>query len=413
MASQFVARVCGVAALVTGISRGLPEACRRQSAPMSKAGSPLSFSNDGVFKISIFEDLHFGENAWEAWGPAADIKTVGVIKKVLDDEKPDLVVLNGDLITGENAYLENATFVLDQLVKPMVERGLPWASTYGNHDYQLNITGSDILAREKQWPNARTQKMVSNPNAGVSNYYLPVYPSDCTRDDCRPEVVLWFFDSRGGFAYMQTNPDDSVKMVGQPNWVDESVVDWFRTTSADLDKRHDAKIPGVAFVHIPPRASRAIQDKGVDAEKNPGINDDKPLSHQAEGWCEDGGQKAGCDYGGQDVAFMKAVSESPGVVGVFSGHDHGNSWCTKWKGKVDGVAVDGTGVNLCFGQRTGYGGYGSWIRGSRQLFLTRDMLARGELDTSIRLESGKVVGSVTLNSTYGEDKYPVTPNDRT
>ncbi|CCF38184.1 hypothetical protein CH063_09336 [Colletotrichum higginsianum] len=93
---------------------------------------------------------------------------------------------------------------------------------------------------------------------------------------------------------------------------------------------------------------------------------------------------------------MKAVSESQGVIGVFSGHDHGNSWCTKWKGK-----------------RTGYGGYGNWIRGSRQLFLTRDMLAKGELDTSIRLESGAVVGSVTLNSTYGEDKYPATPNDRT
>ncbi|KAK2041905.1 calcineurin-like phosphoesterase [Colletotrichum somersetense] len=411
MAAEVVAKFCILAVSLTGLSEQSSALCRRQSN--NRASGPLSFRSDGNFKISIFEDLHFGENAWEAWGPAADIKTVKVINKVLDDAKPDLVVLNGDLITGDNAYLENATFVLDQLVKPMVDRGLPWASTYGNHDYQLNLTGSDILAREKQWPNSRTQKMVSDSNSGISNYYLPVYPSDCVKDDCTPEVVLWFFDSRGGFQYMQTKPDGSTALVGQQNWVDESVVDWFKSKNSDLNKQHNKDIPGVAFVHIPPKASKAIQAQGIDPEKNPGINDDSPLSHQAERWCKDGSQKDSCDYGGQDVAFMKAVSESPGMIGVFSGHDHGNSWCTKWKGKVGDVAVDGKGVNLCFGQRTGYGGYGTWIRGSRQLVLTRDMLARGELDTSIRLESGDVVGSVTLNSTYGDDKYPVTPDDRT
>ncbi|KAK1984718.1 Metallo-dependent phosphatase-like protein [Colletotrichum cereale] len=142
MAAEVVTRFCMLAISVTGLSDQFPALCRRQGN--NKASGPLSFSNDGTFKISIFEDLHFGENAWEAWGPAADIKTVKVINKVLDNAKPDLVVLNGDLITGDNAYLENATFVLDQLVKPMLDRGLPWASTYGNHDYQLNVTGSDI-----------------------------------------------------------------------------------------------------------------------------------------------------------------------------------------------------------------------------------------------------------------------------
>ncbi|KAK1531625.1 calcineurin-like phosphoesterase [Colletotrichum paranaense] len=395
-------------AAFAGLSRQSPMLHRRD-----KASDPLSFSKDGNFKISIFEDLHFGENAWEAFGPAADKKTVGVITKVLDDANPDLVVLNGDLITGENAFAENATFVLDQLVKPIVDRSIPWASTYGNHDYQQNVTGSDIMAREKQWPNSRTQKMVSDSNAGVSNYYLPVYASGCTKDDCTPELVLWFFDSRGGYYFMQTGSNDAAKLVGQPNWVDESVVNWFKSTNSDLNKKHNKNIPGVAFVHIPPKASSAIQSQGIDPEKNPGINDDSPLSYQAQGWCKDGTQKDSCDYGGQDSAFMKAVADSPGMIGVFSGHDHGNSWCTKWKGSVSGVSVDGTGVNLCFGQHTGYGGYGNWIRGSRQLSFARDKLSKGELDTFIRLESGNIVGSITLNSTYGEDKYLTTPDDRT
>lgn len=350
-------------------------------------------------------------DAWEAWGPAQDIKTVRVINTVLDASTPDLVVLNGDLITGENAYLENATFVLDQIVKPMLDRNLPWASTYGNHDYQFNLTGGDILAREEQWPNARTQRMVSGSNAGFTNYYLPVYASDCTNDSCAPELLLWFFDSRGGMQYLQK--DSSGKQIGQPNWVDESVTSWFKSTNSDLAKKHNKDIPGISFVHIPPKASAAIQSKGIDPQKEPGINDESPLSYQAQGWCSDGSNKPSCDYGGQDTAFMQTIAGSAGMIGVFSGHDHGNSWCYKWKGAVDGLTVEGTGVNLCFGQRSGYGGYGNWIRGSRQLSVTREKLGRGELDTWIQLESGNVVGSVTLNSTYGEDRYPVTPNDRT
>lgn len=28
---------------------------------------PLRFKEDGSFQLSIFEDLHFGENAWDSW----------------------------------------------------------------------------------------------------------------------------------------------------------------------------------------------------------------------------------------------------------------------------------------------------------------------------------------------------------
>jgi hypothetical protein len=74
------------------------------------------------------------------------------------------------------------------------------------------------------------------------------------------------------------------------------------------------------------------------------------------------------------------------------------------------MTVAGNGVNLCFGQHTGYGGYGTWTRGSRQILVTEEMLKTFEAETWIRLERGEVVGHVSLNSTYGEDWYPATPN---
>ncbi|CAG9996025.1 unnamed protein product [Clonostachys byssicola] len=375
--------------------------------------SPLRFKSDGTFQLSIFEDLHFGENAWDQWGPQQDINSVQVLNKVLDFDTPDLVVLNGDLITGENTYLENSTDYIDMIVGPMVERGLSWASTYGNHDYQVNVTGKTILEREKRWPNARTTQMVFAPDAGVSNYYLPVYGANCTYyERCAPELLLWFFDSRGGFRYQEWNEDGSA--IGHPNWVDTSVVDWFSQTNAKLVHKYGRTIPSLAFTHIPSYASLALQaGPGVDANRQPGINDDYPLAPQAEGWCSDGRNDGSCSYGGQDIPFMKAISETPGLMALFSGHDHGATWCYKWDTLVPGMTVQGNGINLCFGQHSGYGGYGNWIRGARQVLVTQEMLQDFAVDTWIQLESGDTVGSVTLNTTYNQDSYPATPNDKT
>ena len=369
--------------------------------------APLRFTANGTFQLSIFEDLHFGENAWDTWGPQQDINSVIVMNEVLNAESQQLVVLNGDLITGENAYLENSTVYIDQIVGPLVERGLTWASTYGNHDSQYNLSRHDILAHERRYQNARTSQMVFGNESGVSNYYLPVYPSNGGHEPC---LILWFFDSRGGFYFQQKNASGAD--IGQPDWVDVSVVDWFKKTNARLNKRHGRAIPSLAFVHIPTNASLALQtEAGVDPNHQPGINDDYPLAQQAQGWCPDGSND--CDYGGQDIPFMQAITSTPGLMAVFSGHDHGDTWCYKWDKLLPGMNVEGNGINLCFGQHSGYGGYGSWTRGSRQVYVTEKMLQDYEVETWIRLETGEVVGSVTLNSTYGEDSYPATNNTYT
>ncbi|KAK8035534.1 Metallo-dependent phosphatase-like protein [Apiospora rasikravindrae] len=369
--------------------------------------APLQFKKDGTFQISILEDLHFGENAWDTWGPQQDINSVKVINKILDAEGPGLVVLNGDLITGENTYLENSTEYVDQIVGPLVDRGLSWASTYGNHDHSFNVTGATILARERRWPNARTTQMVFGDDPGVSNYYLPVYgPACASPDECAPELLLWFFDSRGGWRYQQKDADGN--KVGQPDWVDFSVVNWFTQTNAELTNKHQKTIPSLAFVHIPTNASLALQEAGVDGHRQPGIDDDVPLAQQAQGWCPDGRDDGTCAYGGQDVPFMQAITTTPGLMAVFSGHDHGDTWCYRWDGVLPGMTVAGNGLHVCFGQHTGYGGYGSWERGSRQILVTQAQLKEEEksVDTWIRLESGNVVGRVSLNATYGQDRYP-------
>lgn len=79
--------------------------------------------------------------------------------------------------------------------------------------------------------------------------------------------------------------------------------------------------------------------------------------------------------------------------------------CFKWDSKLPGMNLTGNGLNLCFGRHSGYGGYGSWTRGSRQILLDETILET-QILTWVRLEDGSVSGKVNLNSTYGEDWYP-------
>ncbi|KAK0259050.1 hypothetical protein LTS09_006339 [Friedmanniomyces endolithicus] len=376
----------------------------------------LRFTNNGTFQLAVFNDLHYGEAENLVWGPQQDVNTTRVTNSVLDNEHPQLVVLNGDLITGENTYKHNSTDYINETVQPLLERDLLWASTYGNHDSDFNLSRHHILKREQTWPNALTRQDVSTPTSGVSNYWLPVYPSLGNTDT--PALLLWFFDSRGGNYYEQTSATTG-KSVPQPNWVDQTAVDWFTATRTQLCSQYGRDVPSLAFVHIPVNAMLAFQqsnnDTGVRPHYEPGINDDDPLAQQ--GYTEGQGDVTSgstpvSTYNGEDVPFMQALLDTPNLIAVFSGHDHGDDWCFKWDSQLPGMSLKGNGLDLCFGRHSGYGGYGSWVRGSRQILVTEEMVKEGVVETRVRLETGATSGSVVLNGTYGSDYYPAVPDVR-
>jgi hypothetical protein len=250
-----------------------------------------------------------------------DLESEAVINAILDLESPQLVVLNGDLITGENTFLANSTSYVDKIVRPLVQRDLLWASTYGNHDSDYNLSRDLIYAKEKTYANSLTQNMVSDTLAGVSNYYLEVFSNDTTKTT--PELIIWFFDSRGGNYYQQLS--SAGIPVPQPNWVDASVVSWFTATNAKLQTAATV-IPSIAFVHIPVNAMLAFQSASYSSTKEPGINADVPLSQQ--GVAQGQGTVTGTvfSYSGQDIPFMQALLNTPGLMSVHSGHDHGDDW---------------------------------------------------------------------------------------
>ncbi|KIM78582.1 hypothetical protein PILCRDRAFT_584819 [Piloderma croceum F 1598] len=77
--------------------------------------------------MTLFSDLHYGENSWDLWGPQQDVNSAKLMRIILADEQPDCVVLNGDLITGENTFIENSTSLIDEIMAPLNEARVPFS----------------------------------------------------------------------------------------------------------------------------------------------------------------------------------------------------------------------------------------------------------------------------------------------
>lgn len=151
------------------------------------------------------------------------------MNSVLNNEQPNLVVLNGDLTSCEFVAPENVTGLIDQVTAPLVERNLPFAATFGNHD--MSKTCSTRAMSEHMWDNIKgrdgkklsfTTSSVSGPyeQVGTSNYYIPVYGSSGGGNP-QLSLMLYFFDSKGGRDYQKT--DANGKDVPVPSWVDDKV----------------------------------------------------------------------------------------------------------------------------------------------------------------------------------------------
>ncbi len=261
-----------------------------------------------------------------------------------------------------------------------------WASTYGNHDSQYNLSREALFLEEYKYVQSYTQHSPSGIPA-VTNYYLTLFPH-VKRFNETPIAILWFFDSQGGAEFQAPAGSEDI-----PNWVEPEIAAWFVTERTALSLRY-GDLPSLAFVHIPPTAFFTVQNNllpnaGVESTHFPGLNDDVPLAYEGSGW--------------QDIPFMQALVDTPLLHSVYSGHDHGDAWCGNWPTGVNDTK-NVSAPHVCFCKHTGYGGYGNWNRGARILQLS---FGNGKMDveTWVRMENGEVVQRVALNETYGMDVY--------
>ena len=282
------------------------------------------------FKILHLTDLHFGEAPFTDWGPEADRKTLVVIQKLIEFEVPDLIVLGGDQITGNNVDT-NATLYYDIIANALEPYAIPYAIIFGNHDdaeLELQLSNGTVVVTPAK--TSRIQLLQSaqqhaysliregpSDAFGVSNYMHSVHRSDV---DETVALQIAFFDSGGGSL---------------PQQILSNQLDWYHTQRLD-------GIPVIGFQHIPTK-SHAFVGENV-----------------CQGLHEDGVDAV--DY---DGGILETLSESERFFFLAVGHDHGNDYCCPYNNSLQHESS----LHVCFGRHSGYGGYGKWERGCRVYLL--------------------------------------------
>ena len=257
----------------------------------------------------------------------------------VESEKPDLVVFTGDNMTSGTLLPYRA---LRQVTEPCVERKIPWAAVFGNHDDEGNASRKRQMAIMRSLPYCLAMAGPEDVD-GVSNYVLTVAASE--KSDT-VAALLYFFDS---LAYMEYQGEKKY------NFSQESQLNWYRSESLRFrDLNGGTSLPALAFFHIPlPEYDLAWQSENVVGTKQEEVAD-SPVNSGL-------------------FAVMKEMGD---VLGVFVGHDHVNDYV----GEVDGIY-------LGYGRGTGYSTYGreGYPRGGRVIELVE---GERRFRTWVRLEGG-------------------------
>lgn len=240
------------------------------------------------------------------------------------------------------------------MVALLIERSIPYAAIFGNHDDEG--PASTHLSRSAQMSLLDTLPFsVSQPGPedveGIGNYIVEVLAPGPSQHSA---ITLYFVDTH---AY---SPDEAA--FRGYDWVKQSQIDWFKQTAAGL-KEKNSKYSHIhldmAFIHIP-LPEYAISDNVI-----------------AGGEWREPSTAPGFNSG-----FYEAL-HAQGVVAVGCGHDHVNDYC--------GLRPQQAGDNhlgpwMCYAGGSGFGGYAGYGGFHRRVRVWEVDTNSGRINTWKRVE---------------------------
>lgn len=316
------------------------------AAPPAEMPRRLRFSRQGKFKILAVTDLHFG--------PEQDPFAVALIAEMIEAEKPDLVLCNGDnIMGGDSKTMAQVEDAVGQVASAMEKAGVPWAVVLGNHDREhFEHTGlADdaffaLFEKHKHNLNAGWNRKIT----GTGNHHMLVWDADGQK----PLANIWQLDSGKGSA------DKSLRY----EWVRQDQIAWYHQTQAALEKRYGV-IPALMFFHIPVRefldlaASKSFEGARGEDEAPSGVNS----------------------------GLFAAALERKDVMGMFCGHDHQNNYVGAYRGITLGF-IGVTGVLNAYPFMPESDPENARLRGGRVFELYADK--PGQFKTWVRLRDGSI-----------------------
>lgn len=247
----------------------------------------LKFGADKKFKIVQLTDLHV------KWQDTLSNPAFECIRNVVEAEKPDLIMLTGDII-----YSAPATDNMRNVLQFVSSFRIPFALTFGNHDHEQGASNAELLkvARHIPYCIVADERGIS----GEGNCVLQVKSADGEKD----AAALYCFDSG---AYSQLKPQG----VEGYDHIHLDQLLWYVKTSKEYTRRNEDKpLPSLAFFHIPlPEFAEAAANQNASLY---GIRREKVCAPNL------------------NSGLFTAMMEQGDVMGIFVGHDHDNDYAVAW-----------------------------------------------------------------------------------
>lgn len=333
----------------------------RRGPPAAVEKAVLHINKDGKFKILQVADLHLstGPGICRDAEPAlhngkcdADPRTLAFLAKVLDSEKPDLVVLSGDQVNGETAA--DAQSAIFKFAHVFITRQIPFATIFGNHDDEGSLSREALMQLTHSLPYSLSEFGPTTVD-GVGNYYIEVLARGGSTHSA---LTLYLLDTHG------YSPDE--RQFRGYDWLKKNQIDWFRTTSSTLKnspahlgyKHHHMDM---AFIHIPLPEYRLTEN----IVSSTGSQRENPTA-------------PGFNSGFKDALVAE------GIMAVSCGHDHVNDYCSlsrSAEGKPE--------LWMCYAGGSGFGGYGGYGGYHRRLRVFDFDMNEARIVTWKRIEYGE------------------------
>lgn len=191
----------------------------------------LKFDENGKFKIMQVTDMHTTDQPYE--------EVAEFLGKAIDKYQPDLVMYTGDIVNG-GWFLSTPFSVkaaIDFAVKPVVERNVPFAFAFGNHDQETYCPKTYQIHCYRSYEQC-VIPFRSSYIKGLGDYNLTVKDSAGEKDIFN----IWVFDSgtRTGFSGSDIKP------------VSKSQINRYIDKSNKLKEANGGiPLPSIVFQHVP------------------------------------------------------------------------------------------------------------------------------------------------------------------
>lgn len=264
-----------------------------------------------------------------AWAPDQIYNNVlRYIIKAVNDTKPDLILLTGDIIFGE--FDDNGA-CLTALVDCMDSLQIPWAPVFGNHDNESMMGVAWQCRQLEESPYCLFERR--NELGGNGNYSIGIAKNG------QLQRVIFMMDSNGCSRTPDINKDEVKTTVG----FTDAQMNWLKDMGLQVNELAGKTIPSFVGYHIPTQevllaAENAGYQSGTDSAKiTYTIGVDVAAQFGDSGYKGDQ-----ILYDMHDNDGLLEVMKQIGTDGAFFGHVHLNSTSVLYEG-----------VRWTFGLKTG------------------------------------------------------------